>query len=307
MAHEEVYGELEKEFGLRKNHLLILKALESEALTADQLCDKTKIPKGRIYDFLNTLIERKLISKREGAPAVYEMKDLRKAVSDFLEHSFDDFVKRETRLLERLGGGAGQESISILANMDDFNLSFARAIRENDSMTCVMSCPSVPYVFYPTEEWFNLLRPTVTSKRKTATGLGESALLLYRTVRETWEKKKKLNYVTTGEAIALHFKLCREILGREKLDQYVRKIEEHLKRFPNINVWVAEENPLLHVWGAGNMTTIILKEIGGPIGILINSEKGQTFRNAVLKQMIEKSVPIRKLSLKKYLPNGSRG
>ena len=94
---DDIFSELKKGYNLKKNHMNIIKLLSVEECTADEICERTTIPKGRIYNLLNELIEMRLLERKSGVPAVYSMGDPESRILDFLKHSFTKEVQKQKK------------------------------------------------------------------------------------------------------------------------------------------------------------------------------------------------------------------
>ena len=67
---EKLIKELGENFNLSGKELMILESLLNQNLSSEQISDKTKIPLGRIYSYLNNLVKLKLIEKQTQLPEI---------------------------------------------------------------------------------------------------------------------------------------------------------------------------------------------------------------------------------------------
>src|SRR3989344_6977948 len=99
MELDKIFLELQDGFDLKSQHIEILKALQFEALSAEKVCELAKIPPGRIYLFLNELLDSGLIQKTTKKPYVYWMENPKEKIITFMKNRSDTFVKNEHRII----------------------------------------------------------------------------------------------------------------------------------------------------------------------------------------------------------------
>ena len=61
MEIDLLLNELKKGYGLKEKHIRIIKILRDWPLTAEQVAKQGDIPLGRVYEYLNQLIEFKIL------------------------------------------------------------------------------------------------------------------------------------------------------------------------------------------------------------------------------------------------------
>jgi sugar-specific transcriptional regulator TrmB len=112
MPYLKIYELLKTDYGFRENHILILEALRRGDMTADSICKSTKIPKGRVYNFLNFLVDNKIITAGQGYPKLYSACPWQTRIKDFLQHHFSKTVEDE-KFMRGLIKGEEKDIISI--------------------------------------------------------------------------------------------------------------------------------------------------------------------------------------------------
>lgn len=87
---------LKKEYGFRENHLVLLDYFfkkKDAPLSAEELWKSTDVPRGRVYDFLNELVDWGFLEVEYGKPKTYKLREVKKALQSAME-------RRERRLTE---------------------------------------------------------------------------------------------------------------------------------------------------------------------------------------------------------------
>ena len=146
----EIYGileELKQRYGLRKNDILIIQALLEKDLTAEQICEQTKIPMGRIYTFLNALLPTGLIEKKSGTPACYSAQNIEERILNFLMLKREEMIKKEDDIIARLERIKKLENVKTLVgpgDLNDFLIQQMAADRKYSKQISVAG--SVPFI-----------------------------------------------------------------------------------------------------------------------------------------------------------------
>ena len=124
---EEIYSKLQSDFGLGSKHILTLRSLENKDLGAKEICSKTQIPQGRIYPYLNFLVDNKLIEKTPKKPHVYSAKEFNKKVIEFMKKRIDSLLDSQSHIMDSMKGRL--EQIEMIGDSRMFTFSHLNICR----------------------------------------------------------------------------------------------------------------------------------------------------------------------------------
>ena len=144
MGQDSIFEKLLEDYGLRENHILIMKAVQDKELTAEEICSKTGIPRGRVYEFLNFLVDNKLIKATGTHPNLYTAKPLTKRVREFLTIKFQEQIDKE-KLIESLMENDKPRIIPI-NNDQDFIFWLRKALVKCNKLKILTAWQ--PHLFY---------------------------------------------------------------------------------------------------------------------------------------------------------------
>lgn len=306
MDNKRIFEELQKDFNLRKNHILILDALSKDEYTADRLAKETEIPMGRIYEFLNDLLNWKLVEKEEGHPAVYKVSNLKERILDFLRFQTEDVISRERKLISLIDEENETERTTIINGREELAFMTMKTTLESKQILSVVKYETIPTVFYPfEEEEFVKLRNYFGKKTgdKSAIfkgGVDASRLQLYRTNKEGYAKGKKVTYVMDRHSFDHYVNLLRQ-LGPKRMKEVLRTIIHQFDQYKNVKVYVVEKNLPISIRIYDNSRVLIrIVHLDAPMGIFIQSKKVASFYNSFFEDLFSQAVPASKL-MKKIL------
>lgn len=94
----------------------------SGAMTADEVADQSDVPRGRVYDVLNTLVDRSLARADDGRPRTYVRVEPAEAVDRLLECRVDEL--EEQRSAYERTASAAEDALADLTD-DDTRDGFA--------------------------------------------------------------------------------------------------------------------------------------------------------------------------------------
>lgn len=235
---------LKKNFDLKKNHVLIIKTLYPDnELTADQILAKTKIPKGGIYEFLNYLLKYDLIEKSLDVPAKYSVKNFNKKLLNFLHKEFENFSRKEAELLELLKEKE-EFGFNLITNTEQYTFELINAANGGSKFDAVIRHGSIPYELYPEDEKdFIKLREIIWAKRKVLSGTENPnlAIILYKAIKDIWNKKKPIRYLITKSGFDYNLNLIKDKLSEDEFKEIVRSILKKLKKY-DIKMKVTSEH-----------------------------------------------------------------
>ncbi|MBR9707071.1 MAG: TrmB family transcriptional regulator, partial [Candidatus Diapherotrites archaeon] len=123
----ETLSLLKKDFGLTENHLMVLRFLfdNREGVSAEDIWSSTKVPKGRVYEFISDLIDVGLLSVEYSRPKKYFLKQPSAGLRDALRLKELDFLnlsKKVARVGSRLDhswGGSKEPLMKFFSQQSD--------------------------------------------------------------------------------------------------------------------------------------------------------------------------------------------
>jgi len=153
MRSDEMLNELEANFGLKDNHIKILRELQlSGALGADKLAKNTGVPLGRIYDFLNDLVESKLILKTATFPSVYSIDGFEQRVMEFMRYQTDNLIKKEQKLMDLLSEKNEVEQTVLITDKEKIAFETIKRTLESKEKKVIIKNETIPQIFYSFDE-----------------------------------------------------------------------------------------------------------------------------------------------------------
>ncbi|MBI4043665.1 MAG: hypothetical protein HY393_02565 [Candidatus Diapherotrites archaeon] len=146
--NERVFDLLKADFDLKDQHVQILKVLMHGNFAAEDVAQKTNLPMGRIYGYLNDLVSWQLIEKRFH-PSMYSAENLDQRVTDFLDRQYQLLNRKRESLLEEL---SLPEKVEIFTNVDEFKDKFYGFLKDSTFSYYVDVGTAVPLIFLPRKE-----------------------------------------------------------------------------------------------------------------------------------------------------------
>lgn len=240
MEFRRIADKLEQDFGLKENHIRIIEALNEKNLTADEICQKTKIPKGRVYDFLNELIERHLVQKEDGRPSLYGIKDLKQSILDFLKYEFENNSRKESELLSLLSSKEDAQKIELIDNREKYDLEMISLLSKGKSFKIMLRQLSLSWFIFPRDiDAFLEIRTNINKRRRAASSTREEySIPKYRAYCNVYESGRPIEYIMTDEALAEYVKMLREEYGIKHVREWASDIVKELRRFKNVKIWI---------------------------------------------------------------------
>ncbi len=290
MNIEVILKELRKNFQLKENHILIIRALVEKKLTAEGICEKTGIPKGRIYELLNELISLKLIQRKRGTPSYYVIEDLESNTLKFLRSCFDNLMERQQRVISLLSK-EGQK-VEVVTDREKCIFLLREALSKDNDFRVVFGSKSVPFFFYPEEnKKYLMVRKEFSKKRETLLGDGRNVILVKDSYIDACRKGKKFKFLITEDAFKLHMKLLSGALRKRELREVMLNIRKYLQRY-RIGLRVTKGHIFNYIYSTNSETFIIFFSPSMVIGLLIKSRNAANAFSEMFDDVYKKSSPV---------------
>jgi sugar-specific transcriptional regulator TrmB len=237
----DILEELKNAFNLKKNHILILQLLSSEECTADEICDRTGIPKGRIYNLLNELIDMHLIERRKGVPAVYNMNKPTERILDFLKYDFSNEVRKQTKIISLLEKKTRVERVEIMNDNKTYDYNIIAQLVDAKWVKVVHRESSLAWFIQPRDEKeFWEVREEINKRRRAATSPSRDlSLLKYRAYLEVY-KEKDIEQIMCKSAFDSYVEILRGLYGDSKVKEWSKNLLKDLDTHKNVKLYVQE-------------------------------------------------------------------
>ncbi len=277
-----ILNELQKNYGLRDNELAILTLLikSSKKLTAHEISKQTKIPMGRIYDFLNELLLKKLVEKNEGTPARYFISNLEQNVSNFLNFQFESENKRVlaiTAALDKLYASSSA-GIRILYGKEEFILEMIKHTQASKCSKMMLLGLAVPYLFYPEDKnEFLKMRRLVTGRRGSSL-TGESPALqalLNDAIHRRCREGKEYKWIISEKTIKIFVESLEKNYGKKYVLDYLSGLKNKIKH--NIQVRTTNEDFPYSMSIFDDCIMFAARADGEMVSLVFNSQEGVQF------------------------------
>lgn len=290
MPQENIFEELGSEYNLGKKEVLILKTLANKQLSAKGLCEKTGVPKGRIYSFLNTLINLKLISTNNEHPAEYTLNNSKENIAEFLKLKFQEFTEKQTKILEMINYDE-RDKVEIIKTKEEYAYHLMHEAETNEKFKYALNYNTIPYFFYSfDDETFYKIRKVISKKRSSFTG-ERLTPILKKVLLDSFKSKKIYDFIICKSAFDLFFDTIEKELGAEEALKRIEEIEKNLREFHiTINV-VNEANPLQVLINERNII-IAIAQHDFLTGIKMGKTDTLKLYDLYFEQLLERSKPI---------------
>ena len=290
----DVIDELKNSFHLKKNHAIILSFLSEEACTADEICERTTIPKGRVYSLLNELINMQLIDRESGVPAIYSMKNPSDKILDFLSYEFASEANKKTRILSMLEEGTKVERIALIDTNDKYDyekislLAGAKHIRE------VLRNLSISWLLHPKDEnEFWKVRQEINKQRRASTSPTKKiSILKYRAYWEVF-REKPIEEIMTKEALDFYVSIIKSLYGEQHIKQWALEVIGDLKKHTNVKIYILDTQvPVFTTIISNNSVISVMVSRGELTGIKILGTRTAALYQKYFEEIKSNAKPI---------------
>jgi len=235
---------LKNEYGLKENHIHILKALAVNDLNADELCSKTKIPKGRIYEFLNYLIQTQLINKETGAPAQYSSKNLNDRVVEFAENHLNQELQKRAKLISLVDKDRTQSEFKVFTTPGESRMESRKAWTESKELKIILHGPYLPHILRTSEEIvYDKIINTYTKHKVFMRSLDKIEKDIKRKIyiKSINDGKIKCIYLLDEESVNELFSAFRKELTKNEFKELIKNMEYQLTKNKNLKIRIIKK------------------------------------------------------------------
>ncbi|MFH1053408.1 MAG: helix-turn-helix domain-containing protein [Candidatus Woesearchaeota archaeon] len=290
---EQIFQELQQGFDLSDKHILILEALYKKDLGASETCSETKIPKGRVYSYLNDLLRLQLIEKSEKKPYLYSMRESNNKIMNFLNYKFDSMVEKQKKIMDLLEKKSTIDNVEIIQSGDDFIFNLLKLIKEGKVFRSIVHHRSIPFALYPSNlKDFQKVREVITKNRPTyAHTTKQMASIIYKSYTDAFRNKKRFFEILEKESLEYNLNIIKKELGAQFLKEMINDLKKKLEN-NRINIYVVDEYIPMHVFLTKNKVFLSLMHLGVTTGTIIRSDRIVTLYKEFFEDMLERSKPI---------------
>lgn len=191
------------QFGLRKNHIRVIKFLldnPEKEFTAKDISHEVKIPISRIYQYINYLIKRGLINKNVGSTLKYSIKDPQIQFSQFFAIKRDLLNQIEKQFYDSLKYRGSKYIYVPLHSREDFFRELYNSVTKSKTIKII----SKRLTFFSGEEIIDSWEEEV---KKTVLNLTRKGVEFYYIFDESL-KQDRINELKKSDLKVLK-KLCK--------------------------------------------------------------------------------------------------
>jgi hypothetical protein len=235
---DELLLTLKRGYGLKENHIFILKVLKSKDLNADEICDKTKIPKGRIYEFLNYLIHTRLIIKQLGSPAKYSIENLNQKLVDFAENQLNKELEKRSKLISLIDRDKTKSEFKVFTDPEESKIETRKAWGESKEIKLILRGSYLPYLFLLSKDMdaiyykvikiannYNLFLHRLTKK---------DVIKKLEYLKPVLDKQIKWVYILDESSVENMLLILKKELSTKEFKEYIINIKKQLLENKNI-------------------------------------------------------------------------
>ncbi|MBI4152979.1 ArsR family transcriptional regulator [Candidatus Woesearchaeota archaeon] len=286
-----IYASLQKEFGLKEKHILIVKELEDKELSAEDICRRAGIPVGRIYEYLNFLVEQGIVKRSAQRPFKYSIPDVKRSIVRFTQNRIDDLMRSQSEMMYNLRESAQQ--VSVVHNAMAFTQAHINMVLEGNVYRIMCIQGSFPYLLYPQDfNAFMRIRDIVTRARPTISRAGQDmAHLIYKAYQDALEAGKRLIVIFDRKTFDFHMKLFRDALGQEEFVALLNGLIQKLQAY-DTDVYVVDEFNPLQIDVSEKRVSLSLRYVGVTTGIIVEGTEAVQFFTHVFDEKVKKAQDV---------------
>jgi len=284
--------ELREYYNLKERHIEIIRALNEKELSADEISKKTGIPKGRIYDFLNEMLEIGLINKINTSPALFNTKNFNLCISSFLASKFNHLVQGHVKLYNMLEGKQDIPSVNYFIGGEAFIKEILALVTEKTSVKVMCMKDRVPFFLYPADiKEFRKSRDIISKKRGLFTGKGCASYNLYMEYFKFLERGSELRFMLDKGSFERHLQNLRKGIGPKAFKKFLSQLRNNLKNL-NLHIDLVENPFYIHLFLSDKK--IIMNIVSGNtnVGVTIESTDVVKVYEDLYESYLQKSIPI---------------
>jgi predicted transcriptional regulator len=293
MSLKSIINKLKHYFDLKDNHILILEALYNEDLTAEKICDKTKISRGRIYEFLNYLVEYKLVyqEKEPGKASIYTLRHFEDQILMFLVQKIKEEVLAERELLKNIHK---KDKINVLVGNRHVAFTFCKLILSGNFLYGLTNNRATSSIFVPkkTEDYYefnDILKNNKISLFNTRKKIMRLVDGTFKTaVKDGLEVKRVINQ----QAIDILTKSILEEYGKQKTIDCLKLAKLRSIRYKTAEFKVIKENYPNHLFINDDCVYLMISSDNNVSAVLIQNKEAVQLYSEIFKEIFNRGTPL---------------
>lgn len=242
----KILWELKKEPKISGRLRRIMKTLlnENKALTAEEICEKAEVPKGRVYKYLNDLIDKELILKKDEKPAKYWIDSLEQRI---IRHSYSNLSEKAEGQKEFISEIKDYESITPISEISELTLLEAKEKIIGEEIGIIKRNETYPFFFYPKNNWekhfeFREKLGRFREERKHFKPVDKrNQGLSLESTKKALEEGVPVKYVIGKSSYERFTRKVAQSFDSKKLKETLQRIQDTLEKNDNLEVRVVEE------------------------------------------------------------------
>lgn len=282
MDAELILHKLRQTYGIKEKHVLLVRQLQDgHPRSADELSKAADIPLGRVYSYLNELVEMQLVTRTGRKPYQYSIPKFSRAVIDFMRSRMSNYVQTESEVLDLMKGGA--EHIDLIKTRADYTRAHLNVIEESMHIRLTCFHRSFPFLLYPDDfEDFIRLRRSIVQFRPTISYVDPEALyVIYRAYQQALARNAKFEVIVEKWTILDHLTMVRENFSPEFVKSYVAHIR---KRAKTASIRVIEEYLPMEIDLGEKLAVLALSHLDMSTGIVSRSDAVRVLYSTLFDQ-----------------------
>ncbi len=287
-----LYSILKNQFGLKDKHITIIRKLDKKMLNAFEICKETSVPQGRIYEYLNELVDLGLIDKQGKKPARYTIANVKENLLWFTKQKIDGLIRSQSQLMD-VFKEEQSGAVELIENSSKYTRTHMKILAESKTLRIMAVHRSFPYILYPENmNDFVEIRKIITHARPTITyNSPETVLLIYRSYMDAIRSGKRIEVIFEKESFDFHISLLRRWLTKSKFRSIINGMIEKLKS-NNLRVCVIDEYSPMEVDFSEKQVCLSLNYVGVTNGIIISSRDAVSFMSQVFDEKVNRSQDV---------------
>jgi len=293
MSFAALFVELKKRYGLKSQHIDILNLLQHEDLAADEISRRTQIPLGRLYHFLNELLDYGLADKSGRKPFQYSMQPPQEKILLFMQRQFDAAVRSQSEIMGLLEQKGRVNHLEMIESSERFSYHMLQMLNEGKYFKTITRQTSFPFSLYSHEKKdFLAIRESIGRRRQTlAYHTPEIASIMFNTITEFHRKRRPYLEIVCKEALDSHLAFIKEEFGEDMHRRILDGITNKIKNY-NFNAFVLKEFTPMQIFITDKRVLFSLIHQGKTTGVVIRSSDVVHLYEHLFSSMLARAVPI---------------
>jgi len=290
----EILANLRQAFDLKQKHIDILEFVLQKSASATEISRATDIPQGRIYNFLNELIDYGLLEKTSKKPFLYSTKNFDSKVIDFMKRKFDNMVNNQLKIMEIMEKKTQSlQEIDIIHSGEEFSFRTVQLLKECKEIKIVIRHGSFPFSLYPFKiNHFLKVRAYISKRRQTlAQTTMEMAMMIYKSHNDALLAGKSIHIIFEKNAWDNHVNLIKKGFGIKFTENWLHDIKNMISTY-KLKCYVADEILPMNLMINEKRVFLSLIHHGITTGVSIYNSKVVELYDDLFDGMVYRSKPL---------------